>query len=594
MSALFCAGSLFLDDAQHDYLYALMVDDQAAPGVRGKEIVESKQNVLRLTLPERDGDEETVIRQSKISQIKDLFPDFGDGFVDACLEVYDNDPEKVIERILEGTLHPDLASLDTSIATKPVASQKVKPVKDKGKGKINETSFPDSDSVWVDKPISLVGVSSTLSLAGSSSSGSASAGGTPPLSNISNPVAKTGVNAGRYVRRQKGDDENFSSLLAGNEDIRLATKAAAVRAEYEDEYDDSFDELGQYVADTGGVEETESLADLVGNRGRARSENSHPRNSGRPSPVTPWGGAASSPRDRKPSGGNTSALGEGQRGDRQHPVATSKGGFEPPRGDQQYTSSAQRSPPRGDRQYSANTPRSNAEAHRGERRYSTGAPSTNLGAQKGERNFATGASASNEGQRGDRPFRAVNTFDAQKGDRQYSGGSSSNDTTGYQFGVPKPDGDGQLNETESNSAAGRGRGGRGNRGRGKNRGPQPKSDFYLKDGKLYSYKVAGAIGVGSVEEAEQIKREEAVTIYGLGEGGNVPRPLGGGENDGNQDGSDSNYRKGPQSPMGDGGRGRGGRGRGGPAGRGRGRGENDNHHRKDKAMKKHFAGLSGL
>ncbi|CAM6085313.1 unnamed protein product [Calypogeia fissa] len=39
---------------------------------------------------------------------------------------------------------------------------------------------------------------------------------------------------------------------------------------------------------------------------------------------------------------------------------------------------------------------------------------------------------------------------------------------------------------------------------------------------LAFYKVAGAVGVSSVEEAEAIKQEETQTIYGLGAGGNVP------------------------------------------------------------------------
>jgi hypothetical protein len=48
-------------------------------------------------------DEEAAIMESKISQIRDLFPDYGKGFLAACLEAYNLNPEEVIQRILEGT-----------------------------------------------------------------------------------------------------------------------------------------------------------------------------------------------------------------------------------------------------------------------------------------------------------------------------------------------------------------------------------------------------------------------------------------------------------------------------------------------------------
>ena len=50
-------------------------------------------------------DEEMAMVESKISQIRDLFPDYGKGFLAACLEAYNLNPEEVIQRILEGTLH---------------------------------------------------------------------------------------------------------------------------------------------------------------------------------------------------------------------------------------------------------------------------------------------------------------------------------------------------------------------------------------------------------------------------------------------------------------------------------------------------------
>ncbi|CAI5514685.1 unnamed protein product [Closterium sp. Naga37s-1] len=53
--------------------------------------------------------ESAALEQSKISLVRDIFPDFGEGFVGACLEAYGGDAEAVIQHVLEGSLHPDLA-----------------------------------------------------------------------------------------------------------------------------------------------------------------------------------------------------------------------------------------------------------------------------------------------------------------------------------------------------------------------------------------------------------------------------------------------------------------------------------------------------
>ncbi|XP_055972500.1 activating signal cointegrator 1 complex subunit 2 isoform X1 [Sorex fumeus] len=51
---------------------------------------------------------------SLISQVKDLLPDLGEGFILACLEHYSYDPEQVINNILEERLAPSLSQLDRS------------------------------------------------------------------------------------------------------------------------------------------------------------------------------------------------------------------------------------------------------------------------------------------------------------------------------------------------------------------------------------------------------------------------------------------------------------------------------------------------
>ncbi|XP_036596647.1 activating signal cointegrator 1 complex subunit 2 isoform X2 [Trichosurus vulpecula] len=52
---------------------------------------------------------------SLISQVKDLLPDLGEGFILACLEHYGYSPEQVINNILEERLAPALSSLDRTL-----------------------------------------------------------------------------------------------------------------------------------------------------------------------------------------------------------------------------------------------------------------------------------------------------------------------------------------------------------------------------------------------------------------------------------------------------------------------------------------------
>ena len=111
----------------------------------------------------------------------------------------------------------------------------------------------------------------------------------------------------------------------------------------------------------------------------------------------------------------------------------------------------------------------------------------------------------------------------------------------------------------------------------------------MKDGKNYSYKVAGSVPVANVKEAEDLARVAEETIHGLGRGGNVPtfndQPTSTQKrNISNQTDDDSMH--GPVS----------GHGRSVPHTHGRGgpRRGYDQHHRKDRAMKKHFSSIGGL
>ncbi|KAF9154556.1 hypothetical protein BG015_000632 [Linnemannia schmuckeri] len=72
-------------------------------------------------LPSRNiaQEEDYVKRTLLISQLQDLFPDLGDGFLEACLITFKDDPESVTMHLLEEDLPSDLAAMDRSTARAP-------------------------------------------------------------------------------------------------------------------------------------------------------------------------------------------------------------------------------------------------------------------------------------------------------------------------------------------------------------------------------------------------------------------------------------------------------------------------------------------
>ncbi|SAM07188.1 hypothetical protein [Absidia glauca] len=58
---------------------------------------------------------DSIQRTSLISQVRDIFSDLGEGFVEACLVANNDDAEMVIMQLLEDNLPPSVASLDRSM-----------------------------------------------------------------------------------------------------------------------------------------------------------------------------------------------------------------------------------------------------------------------------------------------------------------------------------------------------------------------------------------------------------------------------------------------------------------------------------------------
>lgn len=216
-----------MDDEQLEYLSIIFTGSK-------KTTTNEPHNIaIPVTSNKVKLDEDAAIMESKISQIKDLFPDYGQGFLVACLEAYNQNPEEVIQRILEGTLHDDLQSLDTSLETMPAPKTTMTVSKnDKGKGKLIEPEILHSNVVP-----------------------------TRSLQPNEGPSISSSSSTGRFVRKSKVGTNSDSFDTRNEKD--LAVNAALIsQYEYEDEYDDSFDDLGLSMAESG-FEENEILSDKM-------------------------------------------------------------------------------------------------------------------------------------------------------------------------------------------------------------------------------------------------------------------------------------------------------------------------------------------
>ncbi|GAB4839331.1 hypothetical protein Ancab_028858 [Ancistrocladus abbreviatus] len=222
-------GWIFMDDDQYQYLAGIMMHPKI---VNSKELASAPASIRN----DLQMNEDAAIMESKVSQIRDLFPNFGKGFLSACLEAYNHNPEEVIQRILEGTLHEDLQTMDTSLEILPPKPSPSLSRNDKGKGKLLESPpLPTSNIISED------GKRSPQALSSSSSS-----------------------SVGRFIRKSMVDEPDHQTL--DSRDQKQMEKTAALlsqyECEYEDEYNDSFDDLGMTIVESG-FEETEILGDGI-------------------------------------------------------------------------------------------------------------------------------------------------------------------------------------------------------------------------------------------------------------------------------------------------------------------------------------------
>ena len=80
---------------------------------------------------------------SLISNVRDILPDLGEGFIEAALEEYDFNSESVINALLEDNLTPNLRSMDRKKADR-------KPPPEKRRSTPPPSNYPEHKNVYED------------------------------------------------------------------------------------------------------------------------------------------------------------------------------------------------------------------------------------------------------------------------------------------------------------------------------------------------------------------------------------------------------------------------------------------------------------
>jgi activating signal cointegrator complex subunit 2 len=166
---------------------------------------------------------------AKLRELNELFPEYGDGYLAAALDAFGGDVNETASRLFEGDLTPALAALDARTSWRArwaAQNPKLKNKNDTGrlsaKKRTESHTEPASSSVssvWTKKP---------------SSSFSRDESASPP----GREYHKNG-DVAYMTRRQKsayGLESGYDASEAKKKILDLA---------YDDEYDDSFDELNE-------------------------------------------------------------------------------------------------------------------------------------------------------------------------------------------------------------------------------------------------------------------------------------------------------------------------------------------------------------
>lgn len=113
------AGRISLDEAQLDYLAALLdvaslvAAPGPAPGAAGIDITGGAAGDSGPAAGA--GAEDAALLLSRIQQVRELLPDYGEGFVAACLDALGGSAERVLDALLEGSPPAAASDLDPGL-----------------------------------------------------------------------------------------------------------------------------------------------------------------------------------------------------------------------------------------------------------------------------------------------------------------------------------------------------------------------------------------------------------------------------------------------------------------------------------------------
>ncbi|KAI7868980.1 hypothetical protein BDF14DRAFT_1880421 [Spinellus fusiger] len=78
-----------------------------------------RRSLIKKTVKNRSSDiveDKKIYIENRIIQVQDVFPDLGEGFIEACLEENQHDPERVVLQLISEDLPPTLAALDRTMS----------------------------------------------------------------------------------------------------------------------------------------------------------------------------------------------------------------------------------------------------------------------------------------------------------------------------------------------------------------------------------------------------------------------------------------------------------------------------------------------
>ena len=238
-------------------LLRVMRDPPPSPADEGEDLAEYVDGDR---VDDDDDDDVDASMAGKIESLRALFPDqYGDGYLALALDAFGGDPESAAGALLEGDLPAALRGIDATFTLAAYRETKTKTktkTEEGATGRTGPTPVAASAALsgpWASRP-------------------------------RAQPASFPGVSGddvrGGFIRR-KGDNRDRAGYrtwdLRTTADDRAATLARCAELEYDDEYDDSFDELAE-VANVGSTAGEVSEGPPAGSSGASGRSNVDSRN----------------------------------------------------------------------------------------------------------------------------------------------------------------------------------------------------------------------------------------------------------------------------------------------------------------------------